>query len=149
MAKSINQVILMGRLTRDPELRTTPGGKSVVNFGLAVDRFGQSEEADFFEIVAWERLAELVNQYLTKGRRCLVQGRLTQRRWEQDGQNRSRIEVVANDVTFLDSAGGQQTGEGGAPQQAPAKPKAPAADQEVPADIADDDEEIDLSDIPF
>ncbi len=148
MAKSINQVILMGRLTRDPELRTTPGGKSVANFGLAVDRFGQSEEADFFEIVAWERLAELVNQYLTKGRRCLIQGRLTQRRWEQDGQSRSRIEVVANDVTFLDSAGGGQHDDGDAPRPAAKKTK-PAADEDVPADIADDDEEIDLSDIPF
>ena len=104
MAKSINQVILMGRLTRDPELRTTPNGKSVANFCLAVDKYGQDSGADFFEIVVWEKLAELVNQYLTKGRRCLVQGRLTQRQWEQEGQKRSRIEVVANDITFLDSS---------------------------------------------
>ena len=140
MAKSINQVILMGRLTRDPELRTTTTGKSVVNFSLAVDKCGKDAGADFFEIVAWEKLAELIQQYLSKGRRCLVQGRLSQRQWEQDGQKRSRIEVMANDVTFLD---GPNSGSG----EAPAAPSAPAN----PAPQADAvvDDEIDLSDIPF
>ena len=140
MAKSINQVMLMGRLTRDPELRTTTNGKSVANFGLAVDKFGQESGADFFEIVVWERLAELVQQYLTKGRRCLVQGRLSQRQWEKDGQKHSRIEVVANDITFLD--GPNNNGE------------AVAADTEAPKaatteEVAPADDEIDLSDIPF
>jgi len=140
MAKSINQVILMGRLTRDPELRTTTTGKSVVNFSLAVDKGGQDAGADFFEIVAWEKLAELVQQYLSKGRRCLVQGRLSQRQWEQDGQKRSRIEVMANDVTFLDGPNSGSDG-AGAPASQPASP-APQADAVV-------DDEIDLSDIPF
>jgi len=140
MAKSINQVILMGRLTRDPELRTTTTGKSVVNFSLAVDKGGQDAGADFFEIVAWEKLAELVQQYLSKGRRCLVQGRLSQRQWEQDGQKRSRIEVMANDVTFLDGPNSGSDG-AGAPASQPANP-APQADAVV-------DDEIDLSDIPF
>ena len=140
MAKSINQVILMGRLTRDPELRTTTTGKSVVNFSLAVDKGGQDAGADFFEIVAWEKLAELIQQYLSKGRRCLVQGRLSQRQWEQDGQKRSRIEVMANDVTFLDCPNSGSDG-AGAPASQPASP-APQADAVV-------DDEIDLSDIPF
>lgn len=140
MAKSINQVILMGRLTRDPELRTTTTGKSVVNFSLAVDKGGQDAGADFFEIVAWEKLAELIQQYLSKGRRCLVQGRLSQRQWEQDGQKRSRIEVMANDVTFLDGLNSGSDG-AGAPASQPASP-APQADAVV-------DDEIDLSDIPF
>ena len=140
MAKSINQVILMGRLTRDPELRTTTTGKSVVNFSLAVDKGGQDAGADFFEIVAWEKLAELIQQYLSKGRRCLVQGRLSQRQWEQDGQKRSRIEVMANDVTFLDGPNSGSDGVG-APASQPASP-APQADAVV-------DDEIDLSDIPF
>ena len=140
MAKSINQVILMGRLTRDPELRTTTTGKSVVNFNLAVDKGGQDAGADFFEIVAWEKLAELIQQYLSKGRRCLVQGRLSQRQWEQDGQKRSRIEVMANDVTFLDGPNSGSDG-AGAPASQPASP-APQADAVV-------DDEIDLSDIPF
>ena len=140
MAKSINQVILMGRLTRDPELRTTTTGKSVVNFSLAVDKGGQDAGADFFEIVAWEKLAELVAQYLSKGRRCLVQGRLSQRQWEQDGQKRSRIEVMANDVTFLDGPTGNSEGASASANQ-PTSPE-PKADAVV-------DDEIDLSDIPF
>lgn len=140
MAKSINQVILMGRLTRDPELRTTTTGKSVVNFSLAVDKGGQDAGADFFEIVAWEKLAELVAQYLSKGRRCLVQGRLSQRQWEQDGQKRSRIEVMANDVTFLDGPTGNSEG-ASAPASQPTSSE-PKADAVV-------DDEIDLSDIPF
>lgn len=140
MAKSINQVILMGRLTRDPELRTTTTGKSVSNFSLAVDKIGQDAGTDFFDVVAWERLAELVQQYLTKGRRCLVQGRLSQRQWEQDGQKRSRIEIMANDVTFLDgpSAGGD------ASASAPIAKPAQATNAEAPIE-----DEIDLSDIPF
>ena len=122
MAKSINQVILMGRLTRDPELRTTTTGKSVVNFSLAVDKGGQDAGADFFEIVAWEKLAELVAQYLSKGRRCLVQGRLSQRQWEQDGPT-----------------GNSEGASAPASQPTSSEPKADA--------VVDD--EIDLSDIPF
>ena len=104
MAKSINQVILMGRLTRDPEQRTTSTGKTIASFSIAVDRFGQDDSADFFDITAWEKLGELVIQYLAKGRRVLVQGRLRQDSWEdkETGKKRSRVEVTATDVTFLD-----------------------------------------------
>lgn len=140
MAKSINQVILMGRLTRDPELRTTTTGKTVANFSLAVDRVGQDAGADFFDVVVWEKLAELVQQYLTKGRRCLVQGRLSQRTWEQEGQKRSRIEIMGSDVTFLD---GPSAGTGSSEAAAPVA----KADSEVAQPPVED--EIDLSDIPF
>jgi len=119
MARSINQVMLMGNLTRDPELRNTPSGQSVVSFSLALnraykDQAGDWQEAtDFVDIVAWGPLAERVAQYLTKGRRCFVQGRLQSRSWEQDGQKRSKLEVLANDVTFLDSRdGGSESGSG-------------------------------------
>lgn len=111
MSKSINQVILMGNLTRDPELRTTPSGQNVCSFSLAVNRSWQGQDGtqqdavDYFDITAWGKLGELVNQYLSKGRKCLVQGRLSQRSWEQEGQKRSKVEVVANDVTFLDGGG--------------------------------------------
>lgn len=151
MSKSINQVILMGRLTRDPELRTTPNGKSVCSFSLAVDRqFGQDDTADFFDITAWEKLGELVNQYLAKGRKCLVQGRLTQRSWEQDGQKRNKVEVVATDVTFLD--GGQRSEDGGYSGGASnsgdtSKKSTKKSDDVVIEDI--DDKPIDLSEIPF
>lgn len=151
MSKSINQVILMGNLTRDPELRTTPGGQSVCSFSLAVnrswqDQSGQLQEAvDYFDIVAWGKLGELVNQYLSKGRKCLVQGRLSQRSWEKDGQKHSKVEVVANDVTFLD--GGQGGNGGGAgTSSAPRKPAAKSAEPSV-EDV--DDKPIDLSEIPF
>src|SRR5680860_1244080 len=105
MAKSINQVILMGRLTRDPEQRTTTTGKLIVSFGIAVDRVGQDDSADFFDVTAWEKLGELVAKYLGKGSRVLVQGRLRQDSWEdkETGKKRRRVEVTATDVTFLDS----------------------------------------------
>ena len=146
MAKSINQVILMGRLTRDPEMRTTPSGKNVTSFSLAVDRAGQDDSADFFDITAWEKLGELVNQYLSKGRRCLVQGRLTYRQWEQEGQKRSKVEVVATDVTFLDGpsgdSGSSNSNNGGGSSSSSKK-----SDDVVIEDI--DDKPIDLSEIPF
>lgn len=146
MAKSINQVILMGRLTRDPEMRTTTTGKTIASFSLAVDRGGQDDSADFFEVTAWEKLGELVNQYLSKGRRCLVQGRLRQDSWDdkETGKKRSKVEVVATDVTFLDGPSGDGGGAGSAPQQ---KPAAKKSDDVVIEDI--DDKPIDLSEIPF
>ena len=97
MARSINQVILMGRLTRDPEMRTTPSGKNVTDFSLAVDRFGDSDQADFFNVTAWDKTAELVVKYLAKGRRVLVQGSLRQDSWEDKdtGKKRSSITITA------------------------------------------------------
>lgn len=151
MSKSINQVILMGNLTRDPELRTTPSGQNVCSFSLAVNRSwqgqdGQTQEAvDYFDITAWGKLGELVNQYLSKGRKCLVMGRLSQRSWEQDGQKRSKVEVVANDVTFLDGGGAAGAGAtGSTPSNSASKKK---SDDVVIEDI--DDKPIDLSEIPF
>ena len=102
----------MGNLTRDPELRQTPTGQTVTNFSLALNRSykdnsGEWQEVtDYVDIVCWGPLAERVAQYMSKGRRCLVQGRLQCRSWEQEGQKRSKVEVLANDVTFLDSRGG-------------------------------------------
>ena len=86
MARSINQVILLGRLTRDPEQRTTASGKNVVSFSIAVDRQSQDDQADFFNITAWDKLGDLVMQYLSKGRRVLIQGRLRQDSWEEIGR---------------------------------------------------------------
>lgn len=145
MAKSLNQVILMGRLTRDPEARTTSTGKTVVSFSLAVDRMGQDDSADFFDVTAWEKLGELVVQYLGKGRRVLVQGRLRQDSWDdkETGKKRSKVEVVATDVTFLDGPSGDSNNGGGS-KPAPEKKK---SDDVVIQDI--DDKPIDLSEIPF
>lgn len=147
MAKSINQVILMGRLTRDPESRTTPSGKTITSFSLAVDRAGQDDATDFFDVTAWEKLGELVSQYLSKGRRCLVQGRLRQDSWDdkETGKKRSRIEVVASDVTFLDGPSGDGGSNNSAPSNSNTSNK--KSDDVVIEDI--DDKPIDLSEIPF
>lgn len=145
MARSINQVILMGRLTRDPEQRTTSTGKTIANFSIAVDRGGQDDQADFFNVTAWEKLGELVIQYLAKGRRVLVQGRLRQDSWDdkETGKKQSRIEVVATDVTFLD---GPSDGAGSSAPR-PAASVSKKSDDVVIEDI--DDKPIDLSEIPF
>lgn len=159
MARSFNQVILMGNLTRDPELRQTPNGQNVCSFSLALNRSykgsdGNWQEAtDYIDVVAWGPLGERVSQYLSKGRPCLVNGRLQSRSWEQDGQKRSKVEVVAQDVTFLggrgeggDSGGGSY--EGGSSSAAPAsKPASKKKDDVVIEDIGD--EPINLDDIPF
>src|ERR1700688_658668 len=124
MARSLNQVTLMGNLTRDPELRQTPTGQNVTSFSLALNRSykdasGEWQEAtDYIDCVAWGPLAERVSQYLTKGRRCLVQGRLQSRNWEQDGQKRSKVEVTASDVTFLDGRSDSATSDESAPAAA-------------------------------
>jgi len=156
MARSFNQVILMGNLTRDPELRSTPNGQSVCSFSLALNRSYKGadgnwqEVTDYVDCVAWGPLGERVSQYLQKGRPCLVNGRLQSRSWEQEGQKRSKIEVVASDVTFLGGAQGGQGSEGGASYDAtpsaPAKKPAKKADPVI-EDIGD--EPINLDDIPF
>jgi single-strand DNA-binding protein len=148
MAKSINQVILMGRLTRDPEQRTTTSGKTIANFSIAVDRGGQDDAADFFEITAWEKLGELVIQYLGKGRRVLVQGRLRQDSWDdkETGKKRSRVEVTATDVTFLDGPNGDNAGSTPS-SAAPRSTSSKKSDDVVIEDI--EDKPIDLSEIPF
>jgi len=147
MARSINQVILLGRLTRDPEQRTTTTGKTIASFSIAVDRTGQDDTADFFNVTAWEKLGELVMQYLAKGRRVLVQGRLRQDSWDdkETGKKQSRIEVVATDVTFLD---GPSDGAGGGNAGGAPRPSTPAKSNDVVIEDIDD-KPIDLSEIPF
>ena len=144
MARSINQVILMGRLTRDPEQRTTTTGKTIASFSIAVDRAGQDDQADFFDVTAWEKLGDLAVQYLSKGRRVLVQGRLRQDSWDdkETGKKRSRVEITATDITFLDNPGGDN--QGGAPRTDSSINKSKDV---VIEDI--DDKPIDLSEIPF
>jgi single-strand DNA-binding protein len=148
MARSINQVILMGRLTRDPEQRTTTTGKTIASFSIAVDRAGQDDQADFFDITAWEKLGELAVQYLSKGRRVLVQGRLRQDSWDdkETGKKRSRIEVTATDITFLDGPSGDGAGSDRAPRTSANSSKGKEEDVVVD-DI--DEKPIDLSEIPF
>ena len=106
---SLNKLILIGNVGNDPEMRYTPDGKPVTSFNLAVSRRyttregERREETEWFTVVTWNRLAETCNQFLAKGRRAYVEGRLRSRVWEgQDGQKRFRNEVIANKVVFLD-----------------------------------------------
>jgi single-strand DNA-binding protein len=139
---SFNKVILMGNLTRDPELRYTPSGAPVCNFDLAVNRSyktqagEQRDEVCFITIVVWGKQAETCGEYLGKGRTVLVDGHLQQRSWETpEGQKRSKHEVVAERVQFLGprkgapAAGGPAAGPGGGEEEE--APRAPA-DDEVP-----------------
>lgn len=110
MARSLNKVQLIGNLTRDPELRYTPNGTAVCSFGLATNRSWKTDagekhdEAEFHNIVAWNKLAELCSQFLVKGRKVYVEGRLATRSWTgQDGAQRNRTEIVISDMILLDS----------------------------------------------
>lgn len=108
MARSINKAIIVGNLTRDPEMRYTPNGQAVTTFGVATNRRWttneeQREETEFHNVVAWGKLAEICSQLLRKGRRVYVEGRLQTRSWEgKDGVTRRRTEIVAQDMVVLD-----------------------------------------------
>jgi len=115
----INHVVLVGRLTRDAELKYTSGGSAVCKFSIAINRRRKNgeewvEEAHYFDIVLWGRQGEALNQYLVKGKQVAVEGELRQNRWEQDGQSRSKIEIIANNIQLLGGgAGGGQQMNGG------------------------------------
>lgn len=155
MASSLNRVTLIGNLTRDPELRKTTGGQSVASFTIATNRVymgtdGQKkEQADYHSLVAWGRLGEVCAQYLVKGKKIYVDGRLQTREWEgQDGQKRYRTEVVIENMIMLDRAG--QTSGAVRPMdskeaaaEAAAAPVMTDEPSQAPAD------EIKLEDIPF
>ncbi len=121
MAATLNKVMLMGNLTRDPELRYIPSGQAVTTFTVAVNRkyMSQSgekkEEVSFIRVVVWAKRAEVCNEYLKKGSPVFVEGRLQSRSWDApDGTKRSTIEVVADNVQFLPKGGGSGKGEAAA-----------------------------------
>jgi single-strand DNA-binding protein len=142
---NLNKVMLIGNLTRDPELRSTPAGDSVAGFSIATnftwkDKAGQKQEkAEFHNIVAWRKLAEIIGQYLKKGSKIYIEGRLQTRNWEdQNGTKRYRTEIIADNMIMLDSKGkGDYTENSPAPAQASEQPAPPAED------------EINVEDIPF
>jgi single-strand DNA-binding protein len=112
MPDGLNKVMIIGNLGKDPEMRYTANGTAMVTFTLAVNRSFMSEserkeETEWFRVVAWQKLAELVQAHLTKGRKVYVEGRLSTRSWDgQDGQKHYTTEVIANQVLFLDRAPG-------------------------------------------
>lgn len=146
---NLNRATIIGNLTRDPEIKTTTTGKNVASFGVATnytwtDASGQKQEkAEFHNIVAWGKLADICGQYLAKGRKVYVEGRLQTREWEgQDGAKRNRTEIVCENMIMLDR--GNAPAAAGAPRAA-ANAAAPVQAQQAAA--ADD--EIRVEDIPF
>jgi len=136
----MNVVALIGRMVADPELRYTPSGVAVTTLRIAVDRGGKSQsgekESDFFDVIAWEKSAEYASNYLVKGQRIGVQGRLQQRSWvQQDGQKRYKVEVVAQRLQGLDRPQGTQ------PAAAPSQDEQPPA--EAPAGCGETDMDYD------
>lgn len=158
MAKDLNKVMIIGNLTKDPELRSTQTGQQVATLAVATNRSWKNatgetqEQAEFHDVVVWGKLAEICAQYLAKGRKAYFEGRLQTRQWEaQDGTKRYRTEIVADDMILLDSKGagggsGAAAGAGAsaAPEEASQDPAdAPAQpDQKKPTETS-------LDDIPF
>jgi single-strand DNA-binding protein len=129
---SFNKVILLGNLTRDPDVRYTLNGAAVASFAIAVNRKyrqgdATKDEVSYIDIVVFGKQAEACGHYLTKGDSILIDGRIQQRRWEDNGQKKSKIEVVANQVNFMPKRQGQ----------GPSAQSASGPEQEIPADVGD------------
>lgn len=149
----MNKVFILGNLTRDPELRQTPSGQAVVSFSVATNRTftdstGQRQkQAEFHNVVAWGRQAEIVNQYLKKGSPVLIEGRLQTRSWQdQQGVKHWKTEIILERFEFV---GGRREA-GDAEQREPAgAPQIPENDQTPIIELPSDEEEINVKDIPF
>jgi single-strand DNA-binding protein len=165
---NVNKVILVGRLTRDPEIRTTPGGQSVATISLATNSFwtdksgARQDKTEFHTIVLWGKLSEIAGQYLIKGQECYIEGRLQTRAYTaKDGSERRVTEIVGETMQMGSKAGaGGQGGQGGGsnsgysnnrPQAAsPAKSNTKAEEEEIPTINLDDElDEIRIEDVPF
>jgi len=148
---NLNKVFLLGNLTADPEIRTTPSGKSVCRFRMATNRFwvdrqsGEKKQSvEYHSVVAWDKLANIVSQYLSKGRLVFVEGRLVTRTWEDgSGNKRSRTEIIAENIQ-LGPRFGQSTS-----QEKPPTPSttSPPPEEEIP--IIEEGEDINVDEIPF
>jgi len=162
MARSINKAIIIGNLTRDPEMRYTPDGQPVTSFGVATNRNWTSkdgekkEEAEFHNLVAWGKLAEICSQLLRKGRRVYIEGRLQTKSWEgKDGVQRQRTEIVIEDMVALDPK--DSGGEGPAVTQAPKEEEVPVIEVGEEKEVSkvkakaskEKHEEISEDEIPF
>lgn len=153
--------MIIGRLTRDPELRTTPNGASVCQLGLATNyvytnqQSGQKvEQVEYHTAVLWRKLAEIANQYLKKGRRVYIEGRLVTRSWDgKDGQKKNRTEIVVDNMIMLDGGQGGAGGAGGSSQNTSFAPASQTNNEpiieELPTINTDAGEDISVEDIPF
>lgn len=157
----LNKVMLIGRLTADPEARTTPQGITVTSFGLATNRVWKDQQGnrqdrtEFHNVVAWRRLGEICAQYLNKGKQIYLEGHLQTRSWEgQDGKKNYRTEVIADNMIMLGSRGDSvpppaaaTTASAGPTETAPSAATTKPIEEPAPATISD--EEIRIEDIPF
>jgi single-strand DNA-binding protein len=153
MAGDLNRTILIGRLTRDPELRYTPAGAAVASFTVANNRTytvsgEKKEQVSYFDCVAWSKMGEIITEYCKKGHRIALEGRLQQRSWDdQDGKKRSKVELVVENFQFLTAkGGGEDMPHDYAPSQSSARP------QSAPADTGSgqyEDNPFSDDDIPF
>ena len=146
----LNKIFIIGNLTRDVDLRTTPSGKSVANFSIATNRIwtdvnGQKQqETEFHNVVVWGKMAELCNQYLAKGRLALVEGRIRTRTWtDSNEQKRTRTEIIAENITFGPRRVQEEDGQFKIP---PEQPESGIEDLPV---LEEDADEINTDDIPF
>ena len=155
---NVNKVLLVGRLTRDPEIRTTATGQTVASISMATNRFwkdknGQKQDqTEFHNVVLWGRLGEIAGQYLTKGQECFIEGRLQTRKYTaKDGAERRTTEIVAENMQLGSRAQGGSSQGGGynrpsTPQPTAAK-ESPA--EEIPTINLDEEEEVKIEDVPF
>ena len=155
---NVNKVLLIGNLTRDPEMRSLPSGQAVVNFGIATNRVWRDKEgqkqqqADFHNVVAFGKLAETVNQYMKKGNMLYVEGRLTTRTWDaQDGTKKSRTEIIAETVQFGPRSSGGQGGtySPGTGANAPRQNQQAPQQQEDIATVEYPEDDVNPNEIPF
>lgn len=159
MARSLNRVQLIGNLTRDPELRYTPSGTAVCTFSLATNRSWttdtgeKKDEVEFHRVVAWNKLAELCSQFLTKGRKVFVEGRLATRSWNaQDGTQKQTTEIVISDMILLDSrreGGVAESSEESFDEEKKTVKKTTKKEEADEVKEAPSEEEIAPDDIPF
>ncbi|MDD5749677.1 MAG: single-stranded DNA-binding protein [Patescibacteria group bacterium] len=155
----LNKVMIIGNVVRDPEMRSTAGGQNVTSFSIATnlvwkDQSGQKQErAEFHNVVAWRRLAEISNQYLKKGSKVYIEGRLQTRSWDDpNGIKRYKTEIIADNMIMLDRLGAAATmpSEGSQPEPAESEPVVDfGASSQAPAKKSSNEEEISIEDIPF
>lgn len=155
MAMSLNQAQIIGNLTKEPDVRQTPNGSTVATFTVATnytwkDSNGQKQEkAEFHNIVAWGKLAEICQSYLNKGQKVYIQGRLQTRDWEaEDGSRRYKTEIIADNMIMLSSASSSPNSRTTEPQNI-SEPVAQANNQSPKEDFSKSDDEISIDDLPF
>src|SRR5438132_1584378 len=154
MARGLNKVLIIGNLGKDPEMKYTPQGTPVTTFSVAVDRPRKApdgqwvDETEWFRVVAWERLAETCNEYLRKGSKVYIEGRLHTHSWEKEGQKQYSTEVVANEMVILDSRQGGPGGSAGG-FNAPEDRSVRSGGGGQSNGGFDDDVDSDVDDIPF